>query len=80
MTTAQKAESEQEDRPVEGVQVRLSQSEGKDEIMSLKEQITQFQVVIQRPPQQTTSSNPGPLGNGVNINRHQSNTRDDGNS
>ena len=39
MTVAHNAKYEQEDRPGQGVQVRLAQSEGKDDIMSLKEQI-----------------------------------------
>ena len=58
MTVAYMAESKQEDRPREGVQVRLAHSEGKDDIMDLKEQITQLQVAIQCPPQQTASDNP----------------------
>ena len=39
MTAAHKAASEQEDQPQEGVQVRSSQSEGKDGIANLREQI-----------------------------------------
>ena len=50
LTTSHEAGSEQ-DRPEEGIWVRLVQAEGKDEIVSLKEQIMQLQVVIQRPPQ-----------------------------
>ena len=79
VTIAQKAESEQEDRPMEGVWVRSVQSEGKDKIVRLKEQITQLQFAFERPPQQTTPGNPGPLGNGGNVNRIQSNTRGNGN-
>ena len=51
MTAACKAESKQEERLGDGVWVRLMQSEGKDKTVSLKEQIMQLQVVIQRPPQ-----------------------------
>ena len=40
MTAAHKAESEQEDRPGEGVQVRSAQSEGKDSIVSLRAKCT----------------------------------------
>ena len=80
MTPAQKAESKQEDRPGEGVWVRLAQSKWKDEIMSLKEQIVQLQVVIQRTPHWTAAGNPRPLGNVGNVNRNQSNTRGNGNS
>ena len=57
MTAAHKAESEQEDSPREGVQVRLAQSEGKYSIMSMRKQIAQLLVVVQR-PQRTASSNP----------------------
>ena len=49
MTAAHKAESEQEDQPHEGVQVRSSQSEEKDSIVSLKEPIAQLWVAVQRP-------------------------------
>ena len=58
MTVAHNAESKQEDRPGEGIQVGSAQSEGKDDIVSLKEQIAQLWLAIQRPPQQTASSNP----------------------
>ena len=50
VTAAWKAESEQEDTLGEGVWVKSAQSEGKDEITNLKEQIMQLWVVIQRPP------------------------------
>ena len=63
MTVAQKAAAEQ-DRPMEGVQLRSAQLEAKDDTTSLKEQIRLFWVVIQRPPRQTASGNPKPLGNG----------------
>ena len=55
MTAACKAESEQEDQPREGVQGRSAQSEGKDSIEHLKEQIIQLPVAVQGP---TTTSNP----------------------
>ena len=42
MTAAHKAESEQEGRPREGVQVRSAQSEARDNIVHLREQIVQF--------------------------------------
>ena len=44
MTAAHKAESEQEDWPREEVWVRLAQLEGKDGIVSLREQIMQLWV------------------------------------
>ena len=50
MTAAHKAKFEQEDRPGEGVWVRSAQSEGKDVIVSLKEQVVQLWVMIKRPP------------------------------
>ena len=52
-TASCKTDSEQEERLEKGVWVRLAQYEGKDEIESLKEQIGQLWVVIQRSPQQT---------------------------
>ena len=79
MTAAQKAESEQENRPRKGVWVRLAQSEGKDKILSLKQQIVQLRVAIQRSLQWTTSGNPKPLGNGGSGNRNYSNTRGNSN-
>ena len=51
VTAACKAKSEQEDRLGESVWVRLAQSEGKDELMSLKEQIAKLCVAIRQPPQ-----------------------------
>ena len=57
MTAAHKAESEQEDQPREGFQVGSAQLEGKDSIVSLREQITQLQVVVQG-PERTTASSP----------------------
>ena len=60
--------------------MKLAQSEGTDDIMSLKEQIMQLCVVIWSPPQQTVSGNPQPLGNERNGNRNQNNTMGDGNS
>ena len=42
MTAACKAESEQEDQLGEGVPGRSAQSEGKDDIVSLREQIMQL--------------------------------------
>ena len=80
MTVAHKVESEQEDRPGEGVQVKSAHSEGRDGIRSLKEQIAQFQMVTQIPPQQIESNNSWPLGNGRNGNINQSNKRGNGNS
>ena len=64
MTVTHKAESKQEGRPEEGVEMRLAQLEGKDDITSLKEQTAQFWVAIQSPPQQTASRNPQLLVNG----------------
>ena len=46
MTAAHMVEYEQKDRPRNGVQVKLVQSEGNDEIISLQEQIAQLQVAI----------------------------------
>ena len=57
MTPAHKAESEYKDWPGEGVQVRSAQLEGKDGIVSLREQIAWLQVVVQG-PQRTAASNP----------------------
>ena len=51
VTAACKAESEQEERLGEGVQIRLAQSEGKDKTVSLKEQIMQLWIVVQSPAQ-----------------------------
>ena len=65
-------------RPGDGVWVTSVQSQGKDEIMSLKQQIMQLQVAIQRPPQQTTSGNCTPVGNGGSGNRNKSNTMGNG--
>ena len=42
MTAAHKAESEQEDRPREVLQVRLAQTERRDDILSLREEIAQL--------------------------------------
>ena len=42
MTATHKAESEYEDRPEEGAQVRLVQAEGGDNIVTLKDQIMQL--------------------------------------
>ena len=75
LTAAHKAKPEQEDRLGEGVWMRSAQSEGKDEIMSLKSKLW---VVIQRSTQQTTYGKPGPLGNGGNVNRNQNNRRGNG--
>ena len=54
MTAAKKAASEQEDWPREGVWVKLAQSEGKANVVRLREQISQLWVAVQR----TTTSNP----------------------
>ena len=48
-------------------------------MVSLKEQIVQLQVVIQRPTKQTVSKDPGKSGNSVNVNRNQNNTTGNGN-
>ena len=57
----------------------MAQSEGRDDIMSLREQIMQLQVVTLR-PQQTAPSNPSPLGNVRNENRNQNNMSGEGNN
>ena len=61
MMAAHKADSEQEDWPQEGVQVRTVQSEGKGDIAGLSEQIMQLQVAVQG-PQRTKTSSPPRLG------------------
>ena len=57
MTAAQKAESQQEDWPGVGIWVRSPQTEGKDDITRLSEEILQLRVAVQK-PQKTTISNP----------------------
>ena len=57
MTAAWKDEWEQEDWPGEGIWVRSTQAEGKDDIVRLSEQIVQLQVAVQK-PQKTVISNP----------------------
>ena len=79
VTAVHKAESEQEDWLGEVAWVRSAQSEGKDGIVSLREQITQQWVVVQR-PQRTANSNPQQLGGVRNGNRNQHNTRGQGNN
>ena len=56
MTAAQKAELEQEDQPGEGVHVRSTWVEGKDDIVRLSEQIAQLGVTVQK-SQNTIISN-----------------------
>ena len=77
MTAAHKTESEQEDWPGEGVQMRSAQSEGKDCIVSMRGLIVQLQVVMQG-PQRTATSNPQQSGGVRNGNRNQLNTRGQG--
>ena len=49
------------------------QAEGEDDIMTLREQITQLWVVMQKPPVKTTSDHPRQLGNRNSENRNVNN-------
>ena len=60
--------AEHEGRLVEGAWVKSVQIEGKGEIAKLREQITQLQVVMQRPPVRTVSDHLRHLGNGKSAN------------
>ena len=61
MTSAQKAESEQEDHAGEGICVRYIKVEGKDDIMRLSKHIAQLWVAVQK-PQNSPFSKPQQLG------------------
>ena len=62
-----------------GGSLSITGSEGRDNIMCLREQIVQLQVVIWR-PQRTRGSNPQPSGNVRNGNRNQNNVRGESNN
>ena len=63
MTASCKAESEYEDSLGEGAQVKSMQAEGKHDIATLREQIMQLQVVMQKPTVRTASDHLRQLGN-----------------
>ena len=54
LIAAHKAESEQEDWPREGVQVRSGQLEGKYSLVSLRQQIVQLWAMVQGPQRTAT--------------------------
>ena len=63
MTAAHKAKSEYDDRLGEGAQVKSAQAEVMDEIATLREQIIQLQVAMQKLLVITTSDHVRELGN-----------------
>ena len=73
ITAVWKAKLEQKDWPGEGVCARSTWVEGKYDIVRLSEQITQLQVVVQK-PQNTTISNLWQLGSVRDGNDKQGNT------
>ena len=79
LTAAHKAESEYKDNLGKGAYIKLAEDEGKDEIMTLGEQITQLRVVKLKPQVRTTSDNPMQSGNRNSENRNVNNTRENGN-
>ena len=78
VTAAYKAECQYEVRHGEGVWVKLVQAEGKDEITTLRKQIAQLWVVMQKPVR-TASDHPRPLGNRISENRNVNTRRGNGN-